>query len=356
MIKLTYGGFSHSEGFYGILEGIPFGLRIDIDEIDRLLIERQFGVGRSERQKGEKDRIKILSGLVDGVSVGCPIVFNIENKVMDRIKFSVPRPGHADLSGAIKNGMIEKDESGIVFFGDNIPSDVDFSIISEAASARSTTMSVCAGAICMQVLKLLGIQVAHKTLSIAGISYDDKEGLQKFIDGLKLLNDTAGGAGQVVVSGLKAGVGGYSQLKDKLDAKLAGAVMSVPSIKAVEIGRGKEFEVLLGSECADEIYLDNGTIKRAANNVGGIEGGVSSGEEILIRFSIKPPPTVLRNIKSIDFNTGQKTDLQKLRTDVCAVESVSCVAKAVVAVEILNQILMQYNSDTIEKLIKGYNL
>ncbi|MCL2555701.1 MAG: chorismate synthase [Firmicutes bacterium] len=342
MIKFNYGGFSHSEGMYGILEGIPFGLKIDEFKINELLKERQFGLGRSERQAAEVDKIKILSGIIDGISVGAPLVFCVNNKVKDRVKFSVPRPNHADLAGAIKNGMI--DTGG----------DVDFSIISEAASGRNTVIVSAAGAICMQVLDKLGIEFAHRIINIAGIDYKDKDGIEKFIEGLRLLEDTAGGAGEVVVKGLRAGVGGYASLNDKLDGKLAGAVMSVPSIKAIEIGRGKEFEMLLGSECADEIYLDAKTIKRKSNNCGGIEGGVSNGQEILVRFSVKPLPSVFKDIKSIDFNTLQKANLKKLRTDVCAVESVSCVVKAVIAIEILKQIILQFNSSTMDKLIKDY--
>jgi len=343
MIKLTYGGFSHGEGFYGVLEDIPFGLELDINEIDRLLEERQFGVGRSERQKTERDKIKFLSGVIDGKTVGSPLAFSINNKVKDRVKFSVPRPGHADLSGATKNGMLQNEN-------------VDFSLVSEVASGRATAIIVAAGAICLQILKLLNIQITHKALKIAGIDYDDKDAIEKFIAGLKLLGDTAGGAAQVIVSGLKTGVGSYSQLKNRLDGKLAGAIMSVPSVKAVEIGSGKEYELLLGSECADEIYLDaNGKIKRTTNNCGGIEGGVSTGEDIIIRLSIKPLPSVMRGVKSVDFNTGKRAGLEKLRTDVCAVESVACVAKAVVAIEVLGQVLYQYNSDTIEKLIRSYN-
>lgn len=348
MIRFIYGGFSHSVGFYGVLEGIPFGVKIDEDEINKLLIERQEGIGRSDRQKSEKDRIKFLSGVIDGVSVGAPLVFCIENKMLDRLGFSVPRPNHADLNGAIKNGMTSLDAADGV-------RDIDFSIISEVSSARSSCIVVAAGAICIEVLKLLGIELEHRVLKIAGIDYEDKDSLTKFIEGLRLLGDTAGGSGEVVVRGLKAGIGGYALLGDKLDGKLAGAVMSVPSIKGIEIGRGSEFALLLGSECSDNILLEDGSFKRASNNCGGIEGGVSSGGDIVVRFFIKPPPSVVRGAKSIDFKTGEIADLNKLRTDVCAAESVACVAKAVVAIEILKQILSQFNSDNIDAFIRGYN-
>ncbi|MCL2821726.1 MAG: chorismate synthase [Firmicutes bacterium] len=402
MIKILSGGFSHSGAYVTILDGVPFGLKVDLNAIDNALLLRRAGLGRSDRQNKEHDKVTVLSGLIDGKTVGAPLCFCVENVLSDKKSFSVARAGHADLAGAIKFGLIgghdtgghNNDNSDNVEVNNNADVNVgkiddgeienqgeikaqnesesssggiDFSLISERASGRQSVSCVLAGEICCQILACFGVELSAKPLSICGINYENTGQIKKFVDSLKLVGDSAGGTGQVIVHRMAAGFGGYGQRSDRLDGKLAAAVMSVPSIKMVEIGLGAELANMLGSEAADEIIFGSDTgnkdgfinivnsLSRKSNNAGGIEGGMTNGQDIVIRFAIKPVPTINKQIQSIDFGTNKPALAPQLRSDVCVVEAVTQVAKAAVAIEILNQILLSLGGDTMAELVDRYN-
>ena len=346
---LTTAGESHGKGLVGILERVPSNLRIDLGEINRELAARQSGYGRGGRQKIERDEVEILSGIRGGRTLGSPVCFMVANRdyanwqpYMDAERadersreLTRVRPGHADLAGMIKYGH------------------ADARNVLERASARETAARVAGGAICRQFLRRFGVEIASYVVKICGIAdenahaFDEIRGARasdlfmldagaekrakEKIDELKAAGDTAGGVIELRVRGLKSGFGSCMEYSRKLDGRLAAAAMSVQAVKGVEIGLGFACADRSGKDVHDEIYYD-GEYRRLTNRAGGIEGGMSNGEEIVLRAVMKPIPTLMRGLATVDTRTGLAAVAAPERSDVTAVPACSVVLEAAVAV------------------------
>ncbi|PEZ05731.1 chorismate synthase [Bacillus sp. AFS018417] len=378
-------GESHGPQLTTILEGIPAGLPLVADDINTELVRRQKGHGRGRRMQIEKDQVQILSGVRHGYTIGAPITLVVENrdfthwtKIMGaeplteeeskemKRQITRPRPGHADLNGAIKYG--HRDMRNVL----------------ERSSARETTVRVAAGAVAKRILEELGIKVAGHVIEIGGVkaekqSYNsieelqtiteaspvrclDEEAAQKMmqaIDDAKTNGDSIGGIVEVVVEGMPVGVGSYVHYDRKLDAKLAAAIMSINAFKGVEIGIGFEAARKPGSLVHDEILWDkvNGYTRRT-NNAGGLEGGMTTGMPVVVRGVMKPIPTLYKPLQSIDIDTKEAFQASIERSDSCAVPAASVVAEAVVAWELATAVIEQFGTDRIDlirKNIEKYN-
>lgn len=369
-MKLTTAGESHGKALAGIIEGLPSNLCVNEEQINAYLALRQSGYGRGGRQNIERDKIQILSGVRRGKALGSPLAFIIENKDYRKDVFSaegaeaVPekltrvRPGHADLAGMIK---YDTDDARNIL---------------ERASARETAVRVAAGAIAIQFLKQLNIEVVGYIKSVCGIKdtknyafdelkkakgeplfmLDNKKQKETIalLDKLKAEGDTAGGVAEVRVKGLKSGFGSCMQYSDKLDARLACAVMGVQSVKGVEIGLGFKASDLSGSSVHDAIYY-NGSFYRSTNNAGGIEGGMSNGEEIVLRAAIKPVPTLMRGLDTVDFVTKKPATAATERSDVCAVCAAEIIVESVVAFTLAEVILKELGGSNMREVTERYN-
>lgn len=370
-MKLTSAGESHGKALAGILEGVVAGLKIDADEINEYLSLRQSGYGRGERQKIERDEIEILSGVRGGVTLGSPIAFLIENKDYknwqdcfsaeecntQKNKITKVRPGHADLTGMIK-------------FGTD-----DARNVSDRASARETAVRVAAGSIARQYLRSFGVEISGYVKSVANVVDPNiyaferlkeakkqplfmlDESLQhkaiKLLDKLKAEGDTAGGILEIRVKGLKSGFGSCMQYDKKLDALLCSAIMSVQAIKGVEVGIGFAAAQNFGSAVHDKIYYDK-KFYRKTNNAGGIEGGMSNGEEIVLRAAMKPIPTLMRGLDTVDFATKLPAKAASERSDVAAVCAAEIILESVTALTLANVVSERLGGDTIKEQIKRY--
>ncbi len=363
MIRFMTGGESHGKEILGVIDGFPANLYVDINYINNELKRRQLGYGRSERMKMENDKINILSGVYKGYTTGNPITFTIKNKGYEKHMETItkPRPGHADLAGAIKYGHD------------------DIRNVLERASARETATRVAIGGFCKLLLKELNIQIYSHVMEIGGIRsnktiYDkltleelkladnsslrvldkDSEKLMiEKIDDAKKLGDTLGGIVEVVARNIPVGLGSYTQWDRRLDGRIGKSIMSIPGIKGVEIGKGFESSSLLGSEVHDEIFYEN-DYYRNSNNAGGVEGGVSNGEDIIVRTVMKPIPTLKKPLRSVDIKNKESTVAQVERSDVMAVPSLSIVAESMLAYTIANEILIKFSGDNVEELKKNF--
>ena len=370
-MKLTTAGESHGKALTGIIEGLPSNLEIDIDEINSYLALRQSGYGRGGRQKIERDKAEILSGVRNKLTLGSPLAFLIVNRdyenwrsVMSAEEADVTlrtltrvRPGHADLTG-----MIKFDQT-------------DARNVLERASARETAVRVTAGTVARQYLRALGVEITGYVRSVCGIK-DEKEysfehikdnrGSQLFmldksaesaamalLDELKLAGDTAGGVIEIRVKGLKSGFGSCMTYADKLDARLSFAAMSVQAIKGVEIGLGFAAADRRGSGVHDEIYYD-GEFRRRSNNAGGIEGGMSNGEEIILRAAMKPIPTLMRGLDTVDYITREPTKAAGERSDVAAVCAAEVILESVVAFALAQAVSERLGGDNMRAVIERY--
>ena len=370
-MKLTTAGESHGKALTGIIEGLPSNLEIDIDEINSYLALRQSGYGRGGRQKIERDKAEILSGVRNKLTLGSPLAFLIVNRdyenwrsVMSAEEADVTlrtltrvRPGHADLTG-----MIKFDQT-------------DARNVLERASARETAVRVTAGTVARQYLRALGVEITGYVRSVCGIK-DEKEysfehikdnrGSQLFmldksaesaamalLDELKLAGDTAGGVIELRVKGLKSGFGSCMTYADKLDARLSFAAMSVQAIKGVEIGLGFAAADRRGSGVHDEIYYD-GEFRRRSNNAGGIEGGMSNGEEIILRAAMKPIPTLMRGLDTVDYITREPTKAAGERSDVAAVCAAEVILESVVAFALAQAVSERLGGDNMREVIERY--
>ena len=370
-MKLTTAGESHGKSLLGIIEGLPSNLEIDIDEIDRYLALRQGGYGRGNRQKIEKDKVEILSGVRNCKTLGSPLAFAVHNRdYANWANYMAPegcdiaekqltavRPGHADLTGLKKYNQ------------------TDARNILERASARSTAVNVVAGTIARQYLKALGIEVSGYVKSVCGIKdtneykFEQLEGAKqnplfmlnskaegeaiKLIDKLKADGDTAGGVIEIRVKGIKSGFGSCMQSDLKLDALLSFAIMGVQAIKGVEIGAGFGAADLPGSKVHDEIFYREDFFRKT-NNAGGIEGGMSNGEEIVIRAAMKPIPTLMKGLKTVDFITKQHTVAAAERSDTCAICAAEIVLESVTAFVIAQAVSTRLGGDYMDEVIKRY--
>ncbi len=381
MIRLTTAGESHGKGLFAILEGVPAGLKLDIGAIDARLALRQSGYGRGARQKIESDRVEILSGVRDRVTLGSPITLAVWNHDYENWKdvmapegcdtaqrrLTKVRPGHADLAGMLKFG--QDDARNIL----------------ERASARETAVRVAAGEICRQFLSELGISAAGYVRSIGTVS-DEKsytysaiyghrsllgmmdptleEEAKCLIDEAKNNGDSLGGIIELRVHGLKSGYGSPMTYGEKLDARLACALMSVQAVKGVEVGLGFEAARRFGSAVHDEILPppeegDKGVgndsfhaFIRRTNNAGGIEGGMSNGEELVLRAAMKPIPTLMKGLQTVDTDTMQPALSAPERSDVCAILACEVVCEAALVTELSKVVSERLGGDTMEEVIR----
>jgi chorismate synthase len=370
-------GESHGPQLTTIIEGVPSGLALTAEDINKELARRQKGYGRGRRMQIEKDQAKIFSGVRHGQTLGSPITLVIENrdwthwtKIMGieplengteeeiKRKITRPRPGHADLNGGIKYGHR------------------DLRNVLERSSARETTARVAAGAVAKKILSELGIKIAGHVLEIGGIkakniNYTSLEELQhvteqspvrcfdseaekemmRKIDEAKENGDSIGGVVEVIVEGVPAGVGSYVHYDRKLDAKIAAAIVSINAFKGVEFGIGFEAARRPGSEVHDEIIWskDKGYLRKT-NNLGGFEGGMTTGMPIVVRGVMKPIPTLYKPLQSVDIETKEPFEASIERSDSCAVPAASVVAEAVVAWEIASAIVDQFGQDRMEAI------
>ncbi len=395
-LKFLTAGESHGKSLVGIIEGLPAGLSISSNDINNELARRQKGFGRGGRMKIETDKAQILSGVRHGKSLGSPISLLIENKDWENwteimspdsklktqnLKLKTvtrPRPGHADLTGALKYNHH------------------DMRNVLERSSARETAVRVAIGAIAKQLLAEFDIQVVSYVNEIGGVKSQesgvrsqgkekdlrklfnnaeaspvrcpDKKTEKKIIEKIKETikkGDTLGGVFEIAVLGVPAGLGSYSQWDRKLEAKLAYAVMGIQAIKGVEIGLGFDAARKPGSEVMDEIYYRTqnpklktqnlaGGFYRKTNNAGGIEGGMSNGMPIIIRAAMKPIPTLKSPLASVDINTKKKFKAAYERSDACAVPAASVIGEAVAATVIADTFLEKFGGDSITEIKRNY--
>ena len=340
-LRLTTAGESHGPALAAIVTGLPSGLRLDKDAIDGDLRRRQQGYGRSPRQKLESDEVEVLSGLRHGVTLGTPLTLVVRNR--DHANWTwgmspwppagepagkgtkpvtLPRPGHADLAGVLKHGH----------------DDVRNAL--ERASARHTAVHVAAGAVAKALLRELGIEVAGRPVEIGGET--SEEGMRDATDAARKDRDTLGGIVEVVATGLPPGFGSYAEKSDRLDARLAFALMGIQAVKGVEVGDGFALARRRGTEAHDEIYPG---LERHTNHAGGIEAGVSNGEPIVVRAAMKPLPTLMRPLDSVDLASGEPAKALVERSDVQAVEALAVVAEAAVAFELARAALDKLGGD-----------
>lgn len=372
-MRFISAGESHGKSLVGIIEGLPSNLKIDVSQIDIYLALRQCGYGRGKRQKIECDKIEILSGVRNLITLGSPIAFEVRNidyenwrNVMapegcdvSQKTLTKVRPGHADLVGAIKYDH------------------TDARNVLERASARETAVRVAAGSICRQYLAELGVEISGYVKSVCGIvdqkfyEFDELESAKNqplfmldsikqqqaisLLDQLKEEGDTAGGIIEIRVKGLKSGFGSCMQYSTKLDAILCGAMMSVQAVKGVEVGLGFESANLKGSALHDEIYYDNG-FHRKTNNAGGIEGGMSNGEEIVLRAAMKPLPSLAQGLRTVDYITKEPATAASERSDIAAICAAEIVLESVVAIAIAEVVSQRLGGDSMREVKERYSL
>lgn len=365
MLTYTTAGESHGKCLIAIVNGFPAGIQLDKSDINEELKRRQGGFGRGGRMQIESDRVCILSGVRKSTTIGSPVCLKIENKdskidVLPDV--TRPRPGHADLAGIIKYG--QKDVRNIL----------------ERASARETAARVAAGALAKILLARFDIKVLGYVKGIGGINSKkiaktpneilinrnkskvyclDKLAEAKMIEKIKRAKkegDSLGGTIEIVAFGVPPGLGNHTQWELRLDGILAGALMSIQGIKAVEIGLGFGFSGKFGSQVHDEIFYceDKGAFSRTTNNAGGIEGGMTNGEVVIARAVMKPIPTLMKPLRSVDIITKKPESASTERSDVCAVPAVSVVGEAVVAFEIARCFMEKFGGDSINEVTRNY--
>ncbi len=370
-MRVTTAGESHGKALVSIIEGIPAGLKLDLAEIDRQLKLRQGGYGRGARQKLESDRAEILAGVRGGVTLGSPVALAVYNSDYENWKaYMAPegcdtdarkvtrvRPGHADLTGLKKFGG--EDARNIL----------------ERASARETAVRVAAGSVLRQYLSALGVEIAGYVKRVGTVedagsySFDElknKSGVLgmvdreaearavKFIEECKASGDTCGGVAELRVRGLKSGFGSCMTYAEKLDARLAFALMSVQAIKGVEFGEGFALGAKKGSEAHDEIFYTAGGFVRKTNRAGGIESGMSNGEELVLRAVMKPIPTLMRGLNTVDYVTKEPARADTERSDACAILACEVVLESAIATELAMAVSERLGGDKMDEIISRY--
>jgi chorismate synthase len=381
MFRFLTAGESHGPNLTAIVEGIPAGLAFSKKRVDEQLRRRQGGYGRGGRMKIERDAVDVLSGVRHGRTLGSPITLRIENRDwanwqerMSAEPVETPpepvtrvRPGHADLTGALKYGQD------------------DVRDVIERASSRETAARVAVGAVCAQFLAAFGVQIHSHTLSIADVGYapgeasdpgvaDDAywarveasamrcadEALTRHmierVNAGKREGDTCGGVFEVVATGVPIGLGGYSQWDQRLNARLAGALMSIPSAKGVEIGGGFALATLPGSQAHDVVRYDaDAGWSHLTNHAGGVEGGISNGEPIVARVAVKPIPTLAHPLPSADVRTGENIAATRYeRSDVCVVPAAGVVGEAMLAITLTGAWLEKFGGDSMDEVRRNY--
>ncbi|MBU4306083.1 MAG: chorismate synthase [Candidatus Omnitrophica bacterium] len=337
-MRFMSAGESHGRCLIALLEGLPAGLTVDLRVIDADLARRQQGYGRGGRMQIEKDTVTILSGLKAGKTIGSPVTLMIENrdfKIDELPAVYEPRPGHADLSGALKYGFS------------------DMRCVLERASARETAARVAAGALCRIFLKEFGVNISSRVVSVAGES--DQKKINKKIDAARKSGDTLGGIFEVHAENVPLGLGSYVHYDRRLDARLAFALMSIPAIKGVEFGLGFAACAKRGSEVHDAIYYSaRKGFYRKTNNAGGVEGGMSNGRPLIIRCAMKPIATLGTPLPSVDIRTKKKVPASIQRSDIAAVEAAGVIAEAMTAITLSDAFLERYGQDDIKRIKRAY--
>jgi chorismate synthase len=369
-----------------IVEGLPAGLPVSAAQVDEQLSRRMQGYGRGARMKLEKDRIEWLAGVRAGETLGSPVALSIKNldwanweDVMAaegtpgdvrRRRVTRPRPGHADLVGVLKYDRLDARD------------------ILERASARETAARVAAGALARRLLEEFGVEIGSHVVSLGGIRSTpglplpdplnatadrsevrvlDTSAEQKIIariDEAKQAGDTLGGEIEVVARGVVLGLGSHASWDRKLDGRLAGMLMSIPAVKGVEIGMGFEAARLPGSQVHDAIAADasggpasdpRGGFRRRSNNAGGLEGGMTTGEPLVVRVAMKPISTLMAPLKTVDLSTGESANAQSERSDVTAVPAMGVIAEALVALVLADAMLEKFGGDSLSELRRNYD-
>jgi len=384
MLRYFTSGESHGEALIAFLSGLPAGLAIDQEFVDRELWRRQQGFGRGGRMKIETDRAHFISGVHHGKTIGSPIAIMLENRDWQNWKDSLPvetgdpakhkrvaspRPGHADLAGALKYDFPEA------------------RYVLERSSARETAARVAIGALAKLLLRELGVEVLSHVIAVGAVSITDREipweqieslarkdkdgevvlscadpdaerRMKEEVDKILRTGDSLGGVFEVVAHNVPPGLGSYVQWDERLDALLAAAVMSVQAVKAVEIGSGIRAAFSPGSAVHDEIGYQSGTgfsgFTRPRNNAGGLEGGVSNGQEIRVRGYLKPISTLRRPLQSVDFTTREPVKAAYERSDVCVVPAAGVVAEAMVALTLARAALEKFGGDSIKETKRNF--
>lgn len=368
MLRYISAGESHGKGLVAVLDGVPAGLKMDLEFINGELRRRMYGYGRGERMAIEDDTAEIMAGCRKGLTIGSPVgilIKNRDHKIDELPEVKNPRPGHADLAGIQKYGF--KDARDVL----------------ERASARETASRVAAGAVAKLILKEFGIRIlSHVTVvgdvraEVEGLSFDqilkltdekksqlrcaDKDAEKKMreaIDKAANSGDTLGGAFEVVADGVPPGLGSYAQWDRRLDGALARAVMSIPAVKAVSIGNGLECAVKKGSEVHDAITYNAAekAFERSSNNAGGMEGGVSNGEPVVVKGFMKPIATLGTPMKSVDIDTKKESPASTERADVSAIAACGVVAESGVALELASALLEKFGTDSIREALRSHN-
>jgi chorismate synthase len=385
MLRFTTAGESHGPAIISIVEGVPAGLPLSADEVNHELARRQRGYGRGRRMQIESDQVEMTGGVRAGVTTGAPVAFVIRNadwrnwsEIMapglgeaetpgaKRAKsVTRPRPGHADMAGMLKHGLADGRD------------------VLERASARETAARVAAGAVCKALLRQLGIDTGSHVVSLGRIDVprpaklppdinaaaDEspvrvidrsvESRIMELIDAAKKDGDTLGGVVEVVCRGIPAGLGSHTAWERKLDGQIAGAMMSIQAVKGVEIGSGFEGARLRGSEVHDAIGWSHprpltGNVGRATNNAGGIEGGITNGEDVIVRIAMKPLSTLMRPLQTVDLETGASGDASVERSDVTALPALGVVAESMLAFVVARASLEKFGGDSLEELRRNF--
>lgn len=383
MFEYVTAGESHGPQVTAIIKNLPSGLNLNISEINHQLYRRQQGYGRGGRMDIESDKIEIKSGLRKGKTLGSPLTMSIKNRdwenwenimqieedsceedFTDDEKVTQPRPGHADLAGAIKYNFS------------------DMRNVLERASARETAARTAVGSVCRQFISKFGIEVYSHVIQIGDVKvpeFPEKEDPEEFfaqvdesdlrcadrarenkmkdlIDNWRENGDSVGGAFEIIAVGVPTGLGSYVNWDDKLEGKLARALMSIQAIKGVEIGAGFNGAAMPGSNFHDEIFYDEQKgFYRSSNNAGGFEGGVTNGEFIRIKAAMKPIPTLATPLQTVEFNSKEKAEAARERSDVCAVPPASIVGEAVTAIELARSLAKKFGGDNMEEILANFS-
>jgi chorismate synthase len=381
MVRFVTAGESHGQALVAWISGLPAGLAVDQDFIQRELHRRQLGYGRGARQRIEKDQAEIFAGVRHGKTIGAPIALRIENRDWKNWEKALPvedtegaedsqrpltaaRPGHADLAGALKFNFH------------------DARYILERASARETAARVAAGAFAKLLLGEFGVTVLSHTGAVGHVRLERSAGWQEIVAACENLEsplrcvdadtelrmkaeveralkegDSVGGVFEVIARGVPAGLGSHAQWDEKLDAKLARAVMSIQAVKAIEIGTAVENAGSYGSEVQDEIRYDESSKRfaRSSNRAGGIEGGITNGSDIVVRGYLKPISTLRRPLQTVDMKTKEPVKAAYERSDVCVVPAAGVIGEAMVALELAGAFLEKFGGDSVQEMRRNYD-
>lgn len=365
MLRFLTAGESHGRALTAVIEGLPAGLSLNEDALNAQMVRRQLGYGRSVRMKLEPDRVEIVSGLMGGETIGGPLALRVDNRDVrsGEPELTRPRPGHADLAGAMKYGF----------------RDVRRAL--ERASARETAARVAVGAVCRAFLAEFDVQIFSHVVEIAGVPITERpdrwedipaiaeeselrcvdqaaeKRMREVIEQAKKDGDTLGGVFEVVALGLPPGLGSYVHWDRKLDGRIAQAVMSIHAVKGVEVGQGFEIARTPGSRAHDEIQYERGRgFYRTTNRAGGTEGGVTTGEPLVVRGAMKPLSTLMSPLQSVDISTKEPVKGAVVRSDVCAVPAAGVVGEAMVAVVLADTFLEKFGADSMADIRAAYDV